>query len=280
MMKTITKIKNSKALVTLVWVLGLLVVWEIFAFIIQATKRTPENIMPHVWQIFYSLIDPKPVSNGMSCLQVVLFNAGQTLSRAGQGFMIGTLIGFALAILMKLSHIVEKIAAPYLMLIQLIPILGMAPIILAMTHDIGSSRIIIAAILTFYPVATNTLAGLNSVEKQKYELMYSYAAKKSTVYFKMLIPSCVPYFFTGLKIAAPMAITASILVDTLQGDGGLGCMLSQSLKHAMSIYVFWDIVVFSAVIGVLSCSLMGWIENAVSPLKRIERKTKKKKEAA
>ena len=280
MMKTITKIKNSKALVTLVWVLGLLVIWEIFAFIIQATKRTPENIMPHVWQIFYSLIDPKPVSNGMSCLQVVLFNAGQTLSRAGQGFMIGTLIGFALAILMKLSHIVEKIAAPYLMLIQLIPILGMAPIILAMTHDIGSRRIIIAAILTFYPVATNTLAGLNSVEKQKYELMYSYAAKKSTVYFKMLIPSCIPYFFTGLKIAAPMAITASILVDTLQGDGGLGCMLSQSLKHAMSIYVFWDIVVFSAVIGVLSCSLMGWIENAVSPLKRIERKTKKKKEAA
>ena len=280
MMKTITKIKNSKALVTLVWVLGLLVIWEIFAFIIQATKRTPENIMPHVWQIFYSLIDPKPVSNGMSCLQVVLFNAGQTLSRAGHGFMIGTLIGFALAILMKLSHIVEKIAAPYLMLIQLIPILGMAPIILAMTHDIGSSRIIIAAILTFYPVATNTLAGLNSVEKQKYELMYSYAAKKSTVYFKMLIPSCIPYFFTGLKIAAPMAITASILVDTLQGDGGLGCMLSQSLKHAMSIYVFWDIVVFSAVIGVLSCSLMGWIENAVSPLKRIERKTKKKKEAA
>ena len=280
MMKTITKIKNSKALVTLVWVLGLLVIWEIFVFIIQATKRTPENIMPHVWQIFYSLIDPKPVSNGMSCLQVVLFNAGQTLSRAGQGFMIGTLIGFALAILMKLSHIVEKIAAPYLMLIQLIPILGMAPIILAMTHDIGSSRIIIAAILTFYPVATNTLAGLNSVEKQKYELMYSYAAKKSTVYFKMLIPSCIPYFFTGLKIAAPMAITASILVDTLQGDGGLGCMLSQSLKHAMSIYVFWDIVVFSAVIGVLSCSLMGWIENAVSPLKRIERKTKKKKEAA
>ena len=280
MMKTITKIKNSKALVTLVWVLGILVIWEIFAFVIQATKRTPENIMPHIWQIFYSLIDPKPVSNGMSCLQVVLFNAGQTLSRAGQGFMIGTLIGFALAILMKLSHIVEKIDAPYLMLIQLIPILGMAPIILAMTHDIGSSRIIIAAILTFYPVATNTLAGLNSVEKQKYELMYSYAAKKSTVYFKMLIPSCIPYFFTGLKIAAPMAITASILVDTLQGDGGLGCMLSQSLKHAMSIYVFWDIVVFSAVIGVLSCSLMGWIENAVSPLKRIERKTKKKKEAA
>ncbi|MEE0869159.1 MAG: ABC transporter permease subunit, partial [Ruminococcus sp.] len=258
-MKAINRIRSSKALVMLVWVLGIVVIWEIFAFVVAATKRTPENILPHIWQIIGSFFDSKPVANGMSCTQVVLTNAGQTLSRAGQGFLIGTLIGFALAILMKLSGIVEKIAAPYLMLIQLIPILGMAPIILAMTHDIGSSRIIIAAILTFYPVATNTLAGLNSVEKAKYELMYSYAAKKSTIYFKMLIPSCIPYFFTGLKIAAPMAITASILVDTLQGDGGLGCMLSQSLKHAMSIYVFWDIVVFSAVIGVLSCSLMGWI---------------------
>lgn len=280
MMNVINKMRKSKAVVMIVWIIAILVIWEIFAFIVAATKRTPENVMPHIWQILYSFIDPKPVSNSMSCLQIVLYNAGQTLSRAGQGFLVGTLIGFFLAILMKVSKIAEKIAAPYLMLIQLIPILGMAPIILAMTHDIGSSRVIIAAILTFYPVATNTLAGLNSVEKAKYELMYSYAAKKSTMYIKMLIPSCVPYFFTGLKIAAPMAITASILVDTLQGDGGLGCMLSQSLKHAMSIYVFWDIVVFSAVIGVLSCSLMGWIEKIISPLKRIERKTKKKKGAS
>ena len=88
MMKTITKIKNSKALVTLVWVLGILVIWEIFAFVIQATKRTPENIMPHVWQIFYSLIDPKPVSNGMSCLQVVLFNAGVVLVLSMLNFIV------------------------------------------------------------------------------------------------------------------------------------------------------------------------------------------------
>ena len=82
MMKTLTKINNSKALVTLVWVLGILVIWEIFAFVVQATKRTPENIMPHIWQIAYSFIDSKPVSNGMTCFQVVIYNAGQTLSRA------------------------------------------------------------------------------------------------------------------------------------------------------------------------------------------------------
>ena len=130
MMKAITKIKNSKALVTLVWVLGLLVVWEIFAFIIQATKRTPENIMPHVWQIFYSLIDTKPVSNGMSCLQVVLFNAGQTLSRAGQGFMIGTLIGFALAILIVIiTNAMESIIRLINILITYVKRLVSSPVV-------------------------------------------------------------------------------------------------------------------------------------------------------
>ena len=64
------------------------------------------------------------------------------------------------------------------------------------------------------------------------------------------------------------AITASILVDTLQGDGGLECMLSQAQKHAMSIYVFWLIVLFSACIGVLSFTVMGWLENMACPYRR------------
>jgi NitT/TauT family transport system permease protein len=159
----------------------------------------------------------------------------------------------------------------------LIPVLGLAPIVLSITGDINQSRVIIAAILSFYPVATNTLAGFKSVDKDKYDLMYTYAAKKRTIYAKVLIPSAIPYFFTGTKIAAPMAITASILVDTLQGDGGLGCMLSQSLKHAMSIYVFWLIVFFSAFVGIISSYLMTGIENLVSPEKRGLRKVRKMK---
>lgn len=266
--------KNSipKWVVTLVWVLGLVVLWEIGATVVAATKRTPENILPHLYQIILAAFDSKKVSNNMTAMQIVLSSAKLTLLRAVYGFILGTIAGFLLALLMKLSNLVEKTLFPYLMLIQMVPILGMAPIILAMTGNINASRIIIAAILTFYPVATNTLAGFKSVEKEKYELMHSYAASKSTIYMKVLIPSAIPYFFTGLKISAPMAITASILVDTLQGDGGLGCMLSQSLKHAMSIYVFWLIIFFSAFIGIFSCYLMGAIERWISPEQRQRRK--------
>ena len=262
------KNKIMKWLPMAVWILGIVLLWELGATIVANTKRTPENVLPHIHQMIQAMFSSKPVANGSTATIVVLKSAKMTLIRAMYGFITGTALGFLLALIMKISRIAEKIMFPYLMLIQMIPILGMAPIILSITGDINISRVVIAAILTFYPVATNTLAGFNAVEKEKYDLMYSYASNKFFVYTKVLIPYSIPYFFTGLKISAPMTITASILVDTLQGDGGLGCMLSQSLKHAMSIYVFWIIIMFSAFIGIFSSYLMGAIERIVSPQKR------------
>lgn len=261
-----------KYLPMILWILMIIVVWELAATIVASTKRTPENVLPHIYQIIEAILNPKPVANGNSATMVVLLSAKLTLLRAAYGFVLGAILGFVLALIMKLSRITEKLIFPYLMLIQMVPILGMAPIVLAITGNINVSRVVIAAILTFYPVATNTLAGFNAVENEKYELMYTYAAKKSLIYKKVLIPYSLPYVFTGLKISAPMAITASILVDTLQGDGGLGCMLSQSLKHAMSIYVFWIIVFFSAFIGIFSSYLMGMIEMWCLPHKRKKRR--------
>ena len=257
---------------TLTWVAALIVIWELCAFEVEATKRTPENILPHIWQIIASVFDSGAVSSGKTAAQIVLTSAGDTLLRALYGFLIGMALGYLLALLMRLSGVIEKIAFPYLLLIQMVPILGMAPIVLAITRDIDKSRIVIAAILTFYPVSTNVMAGFKSVELEKLDLMYMCAASKAQVYLKTLIPAAMPYFFTGLRISAPMAITASILVDTLQGSGGLGCMLSQSQKHAMSIYVFWQIVFLSALIGVFSAQLMGFIEKRVSPQKRFAKR--------
>ena len=268
------RIENKYAS-SIFWIIMLILAWEIGAFIVGVTKRSPENVLPHLFQILGAAFSGNSVSNGMTATAVVLTSAGATLLRAVCGYLSGMAAGFLLALIMKLSGIVEKLLFPYLMLIQLIPVLGLAPIILAITGDINKSRIVIAAILSFYPIATNTLAGFQAVERDKYDLMYIYAAKKRQIYSKVLIPSAMPYFFTGCKIAAPMAITASILVDTLQGDGGLGCMLSQSLKHAMSIYVFWLIVFFSAFTGIFSTYLMTWIESLLSPEKRSMRRAKR-----
>ncbi|MCY1151047.1 MAG: ABC transporter permease subunit [Sphaerochaetaceae bacterium] len=276
-MAELNKKKESNPFVTLVWTLGFFIIWEIIAFLVEASPsiKSPEKVLPHFWKIIATAFDSKKINGSETAIQLVWLNAKVTLLRSAQGFFIGASIGFLLAILMSLTNVVKKIAFPYLMIIQMIPILGMAPIILSFTGDIDTSRVVIAAILTFYPVATNTLAGLEAVEKEKHELMYSYAAKKWQLYIKTLIPACIPYLFTGLKVSAPLAITASILVDTLQGGIGLGCLLSQSLKGAMTRYVFWLIVVISAAIGILSYLLMGIIEDLVSSHKKAERACKR-----
>lgn len=267
-MKLIRRIVNGKHFMGFLWAVILIAVWELFAAIVAHTQRSPENFLPHIGGIIQSIVSTKKINGTQTALQMVLQNAGATLSRAALGFGIGVAAGFLLALLMSLFDAVEKIAFPYLMLIQMIPVLGLAPIILALTGDIAVSRIVIAAILTFYPVAANTLDGFRAVPREKYELMYSYAASRRQFYLKTMFPACVPYFFTGLKIAAPMAITASILVDTLQGGVGLGCLLSQSLKGAMTRNVFWQIVLLSALIGVLSFVGIGWLESLLCPYDR------------
>lgn len=257
------RLVGSDGFVLLVWILGFAAVWELGAFYIAfVSPKHPEYILPHLWQIMASV--GMTASADQTIFGLVMTNAWATLSRAGIGFLIGMALGALLALSMSLSGAVEKIAFPYLMIIQMIPILGMAPIVLSLTGDISSSRIVIAAILTFYPVAANMLAGFKSVSREKHELMFSYAVNRFTLYKKVMIPTCLPYFFTGLKIAAPMAITASILVDTLQGGVGLGCLLSQSLKHNTSIFAFWEIVFLSAALGIFFSKLMGFFESLLS----------------
>lgn len=177
--------------------------------------------------------------------------AGLTLSRAFLGFLLGGIIGFILAIIMSLSKIAEKVAFPYLIVSQMIPVLGLAPIIFTLAKDMDLSRIIISGYITFFPVSVNMLSGLKSVESDKKELMYSYAAKKPSIYCKLMIPYCLPYLFAGLKIAAPMSITASILVDMLGSSGGIGVKLLYSL-YSGTKDVFWSSVITSAIMGIFS----------------------------
>ena len=115
----VTKIYKSPQLVTIVWIIGLIIVWEMGANVIAQTKRTPENVLPHLYQILESVFSAKKVTASQTAVQVVLLNAGITLGRAGIGFIFGALAGYVLALFMRRFLAIEKIMFPYLMLIQL-----------------------------------------------------------------------------------------------------------------------------------------------------------------
>jgi NitT/TauT family transport system permease protein len=268
-MRILNRIRENKVFNVLIWLILLVIIWEIAAFHVANVNRIPENVLPHLTQILQATFSKTLVSGSQTATGLVLSGAKKTLFRALLGFVLGVVIGILLALLMNLFKPFKKIVSPYLMIVQMIPILGMAPIVLAITGNINVSRVIISALLTFYPVATNVFAGFKSVPSEKLDLMYICNANKFQVYTKTLIPTAVPYLFTGLKISVPLAVTASILVDTLQGDGGLGALLSQASKHAMSIYVFWEIIFFAAIVGILSFTVIGILEKIIMPVHKL-----------
>ena len=114
----IRKFAQSKAFMGLLWAAILIAVWELFATIVAHTQRTPENFLPHIGGILNSIFSTQKINGTQTASQMVLQNAGATLSRAGLGFAIGAAAGFVLALLMSLFDAVEKIAFPYLMLIK------------------------------------------------------------------------------------------------------------------------------------------------------------------
>lgn len=252
--------KKEKYKVNLVWAVGIFILWEFGAFFLDKILKDPmaDVKLPYPHSIAISIVNN---------FEALMGSAGTTFSRAVLGFAVGAAIGFILAIIMSLSKIAEKIALPYLIISQMIPVLGLAPIIFTLVKDMNTSRVVIAAYITFFPVSVNMLSGLNAVESDKKELLYSYAAKKKSIYYKLMIPFSLPYLFAGLKIAAPMSITASILVDMLGSSGGIGVKLLYSL-YSGAKDVFWGSVVISALMGMISYFIVIFFEKICMPWRK------------
>jgi len=251
--------KRTRSIITAaVWTIGVLIVWEVISHLLADVSKNPraKQSLPTLEVIFSVLFRNN----------FFLSDLWVTVSRACVGFVLGVALGFVFAVLLSLSGTLEKIAYPYLLLSQMIPVLGLAPIFSTILRDTNATRVAICTFLTFFPVTTNTLAGLKAVENTQKDLMRSYAANKWTVYRKLMIPASLGSLATGAKIAAPMAVTAAIIVDNLSGQGGIGSRMLYALSGGI-LDVFWACVIVGAVAGILSFVLIGFIEKIIMPYK-------------
>ena len=249
--------KNNTWGVGLVWLMGLALAWEWGAQLLAVDFHDPmaASKLPYLHAVIATM-----VQNWDALLEA----AGVTFLQAAIGFVLGGLVGYALAILMSVSRTIERIAFPYLIVSQMIPVLGLAPIVFNLVRDMNASRILIAAYITFFPVAANTLSGFRSVDAEKRTLMHSYAAGSPTTYLKLMMPFALPHLFAGLKIAAPLSVTASILVDMLGSKNGIGVKLLYAL-YGGNMDIFWASVVTSALMGVASYLVVLGVEKLLVP---------------
>ena len=253
--------KKGRRIVAVVWIIAIIAVWELLSLLLRYAVQDKMAAMklpyPHAIIITF-----------LANWKMLLEAGAVTFSRAIIGFVLGAGVGFILAVVMSLSRTIERISFPYLIVSQMIPVLGLAPIIFNIVRDMNASRIVIAAYITFFPVAVNMLSGLKSVEQDKKDLLYSIAANRYNVYYKLMFPFSMTYLFTGLKIAAPMAVTASILVDMLGSKSGIGVKILYSL-YSSSTDIFWASVVTSAFMGIISYYIVVFAQGLLLPWQNV-----------
>ncbi|MBU9712017.1 ABC transporter permease [Evansella tamaricis] len=252
-------LSRSRWTPTLSWIIGVLVIWEVCSWLLLHVIQVPlaQSKLPFIHMLAQTLI-----GYGTT----LLTEGWVTFKNAGIGFFVGATAGLILAILMSISKWIEQLTFPYAVASQMIPILGLAPIVFGIVRDDQLARILIAGYITFFPVALNVLRGLRSTNPSALELMYSYAAKPWTIYWKLRFPGMLPGLFTGLKIAAPLAVTGAILVELMGATNGIGVIMLRNLYYGPShIYMFWLTVITGALLGILSYSIISFIERWITP---------------
>lgn len=258
-MKSYGHVWRERFLPIIVWLFFILIIWEVFSWYLLEIRQVPlaQSKLPYIHEVFKTLVTYGPT---------LLKEGWITLTSAGYGFLLGATAGVCIAIVMSVSKLVEQITFPYAVASQMIPVLGLAPIVYGIVRDEQSARMIISAYITFFPVALNMLRGLRSVHPSALELMSSYAANPFQVYRKLKFPASLPSLFSGLKIAAPLAVTGAILVELMGANRGIGVIMLKNLYYGPShVYMFWSTVIVGALLGMLSFVIVSGIERIITP---------------
>lgn len=252
------RLNRARYIPVLVWGIVLIILWEITSFLLDIGNVTlAQSKLPYIHEVVVTLF-----TYGSTIVE----EGWATFTNAGIGFLLGAAVGVILAILMSVSTWIERISFPYVIVSQMIPVLGLAPIIYGIVRDDEWSRVLIAAYITFFPVSLNMLKGLRSVHGSSRELMYSYAANPWTVYWKLLLPNALPGLFSGLKIAAPLSVTAAILVELMGAQHGIGVIMLRNLYYGPSnAYMFWSTVFAAALLGIANYWIVMLMERITTP---------------
>ena len=210
-------------------------------------------MLPHVWDIVGALANPAQRNSDVSLAGFLVGAAFYTWREAAIGFVLGSVIGVALAAAFVHSTLLERAFVPYVIASQTIPIVALAPmIVFAFGQDV-LSVVIIATYLTFFPVTIAMIRGLRSPDPRALELMRSYAASRWSIFWKLRMPASLPYLFTALKISATASIVGAIVGE---GPGGIPDGLGRAIINFNTQYIsgpekLWAAIVACAVLGIV-----------------------------
>src|SRR5918999_4425147 len=251
--------------------------WEAFKWFGEATElklgsfQFNDRTLPHVHDIVSTLFEPSR-RNGPLLIDILFDAALFTAKEAALGFALGATFGFAIAVVLAHSRLLQRGFLPYIVASQTVPILAIAPMVVVWVNpkmppglkDWGAVAVI-AAYLTFFPVAINTLRGLHSADPRALELMRSYASGTWSVLWKLRVPASLPYLFAALKVSATASVVGAIIGELPAGiqDGLGGAILNFNQYYASSPDELWATNIVAALLGITFFLLVVLAERAV-----------------
>jgi NitT/TauT family transport system permease protein len=250
---------------------GVAALWEFYKLVgpedggkvfgVAILPRSNDTAMPHVWSMLSRYGKPELRGSDTEIWQVVLSGAWYSFRLSLVGFVLGATIGVGLAIVMARFRIVERGLLPYLVLSQTVPLIALAPLVVAWGGklEIGPftwprwlSASVLGAFLAFFPVSVGTLRGLSSAPTAALELMQSYAATWRQTLVRLRFPAAVPFMLPALKLGATGAVIGVVVAEISTGlKGGIGRLIIEYAREATAD----PAKVFTAVFGAAALGL-------------------------
>jgi NitT/TauT family transport system permease protein len=283
---------GGRALLGLIGVLAVAGIWEAYkalgpddGVIVNGAvilPRTTDMAMPHVWDMVDKFSEPVNVFAGDQTVGSAVWDACLfTLRLAATGWVIGVVVGFALAILMARFRIAERALLPWIVLSQTVPLIAIAPLVRrwgSQIHIFGStwssenSVAVIAAYLAFFPVAVGALRGLRSLDATHVDLLRAYGVGWWRGLATLRLPASVPYLLPALRLAAASAVIGTVVAEVSIGlRGGVGRMIIEYAQSAGGDPAKPWAPIFGAIgVGLVAAGVVGAIGLLLRPYRRGE----------
>lgn len=219
-------------------ILFLIIIWEAAVRIFKVKQYilpSPSSIM----KVF------------QSTWRLILDHSLVTIYEALVGFGISIIIGLTLSFVMSKSDTVKRILYPLLVISQTIPIIAISPLIIIWLGVDILPKVVIVVLVCFFPICVSTIEGLQSADRDMINLMKIMGAGHFRIFKEVTLPSALPQFFAGLKIAATYSIMGAVIGEWLGAKSGLGIFMTRTMSSYRTDMLFAAIVVIVALsIGV------------------------------
>lgn len=187
-------------------------------YLLTRDSGIPNFILPSpfsVWARFLKAIHDGslPYHTGITLMEIVL------------GLLMGVIFATVVGYLLAKSRPLEKVLSPYLVASQAIPVVAIAPLLVIWLGEGILSKVIICALIVFFPVLVNTIVGVRAVPGALYDLMNSLHATRAQILWKVEVPASLPVFLGGLRIGATLSVIGAIVGELVGAEQGLGFLL-------------------------------------------------------